>query len=105
MMQLSAVASTLHALVKFQTQAGITIIKGEKFHPNVCNHIFGKRCQPERAKGTEDVEHVVINDAHSDQTITIAANLPKTLKEKLCELLRSNKDVFAWTPADMTRIP
>ncbi|GJW34757.1 reverse transcriptase domain-containing protein [Tanacetum coccineum] len=84
---------------------GIAIIKGEKFHPNVCNHISQKRCQPERAKGTEDAEHVVINDAHSDQTITIAANLPKTLKEKLCELLRSNKDVFAWTPADMTGIP
>ncbi|GJR10204.1 hypothetical protein Tco_0792856 [Tanacetum coccineum] len=78
--KLGAIASTLHALVKFQTQAGIAIIK-------------------------EDVEQVVINDAHSDQTITIAASLPKTLKEKRCELLRSNKDVFAWTPADMTGIP
>ncbi|GJW94208.1 hypothetical protein Tco_0173880 [Tanacetum coccineum] len=105
MMQLGAVASTLHALVKFQTQADIAIIKGEKFHPSVCNHISQKRCQQERAKGTKDVEHVVINDAHSDQTITIAASLPKILKEKLCELLRSNKDVFAWTPADMTGIP
>ncbi|GKA98042.1 RNA-directed DNA polymerase, eukaryota, reverse transcriptase zinc-binding domain protein [Tanacetum coccineum] len=104
MMQLGAVASTLHALVKFQTQTGITIIKGEKFQPNVCNYISRKRCQPERAKCIEDVEHVVVNDAHSDQTITIAANLPKTLKEKLCELLRSNKDVFSWTPTDMTRI-
>ncbi|GKE83305.1 hypothetical protein Tco_1553305, partial [Tanacetum coccineum] len=85
--------------------AGIAIIKGEKFQPNVYNHISQKRCQPERAKGTEDVEHAVINDAHSDQTITIAANLSKTLKEKLCELLRSNKDVFAWTPTDMTGIP
>ncbi|GKE76488.1 reverse transcriptase domain-containing protein [Tanacetum coccineum] len=104
MMQLSAVASTLHALVKFQTQAGIAIIKGEKFQPNVCNHISRKRCQPKRAKCTEDMEHVVINDAHSDQTITIAANLSKTLKEKLCELLRSDKDVFLWTPTDMTGI-
>nr|GEW98797.1 reverse transcriptase domain-containing protein [Tanacetum cinerariifolium] len=91
--------------VKEKPVAGIAIIKGERFQPNVCNHISRKRGQPERADGTEDVEHVVINDAHSDQTITIAANFTKTLKQKLCELLRSNKDISAWTPEDMTGIP
>ncbi|GJT60091.1 reverse transcriptase domain-containing protein [Tanacetum coccineum] len=37
--------------------------------------------------------------------IAIAATLSKTLKEKLCGLLRSNKDIFVCTPADMTGIP
>nr|GEW41139.1 reverse transcriptase domain-containing protein [Tanacetum cinerariifolium] len=110
MIQLNVVTSTLHVLVKFQTQASIAIIKGERFQgerfqPNVCNHISWKRGQLERADGTEDVERVVINDAHSYQTITIAANLTKTLKQKLCDLLHSNKDVFAWTPKDITGIP
>ncbi|GJS29658.1 hypothetical protein Tco_0490278 [Tanacetum coccineum] len=67
LMQFGAVASTLHALIKFQTEKGIAIVR--------------------------------------DQTVTIAASLPKMLKKQLHELLCSSKDVFAWTPADMTGIP
>ncbi|GKD03574.1 hypothetical protein Tco_1178548 [Tanacetum coccineum] len=59
---------------------------------------------PEETSDTEEVEHIAVNDKHSKKTLAIAANLPKMLKEKLCELLRSNKDIFAWTPADMTGI-
>ncbi|GJV25649.1 reverse transcriptase domain-containing protein [Tanacetum coccineum] len=103
--KLGAIASTLQALMKFQTQTGIAIIKGESLQSSICNHVSQKRDQSKKSNGAEVVEHVVINDAHSDQTITIAANLLKTLKEKLYKLLRSNKHVFAWTPTDMTGIP
>ena len=95
MMKFGAVASTLHALVKFKTEEGIAIIKGERFQTNNCNNISRKRDHPERTNSAGDTDHIVINDAHPDQTVAISVNLHKTLKEQLCEFLRSNKDVFA----------
>ncbi|GJZ23750.1 hypothetical protein Tco_0561209 [Tanacetum coccineum] len=105
LMQFGAVASTLHALMKFQTEKGIAIVRGEKSQLNICNHISRKRDRPEETDSIEDTEHVVINSAYPDQSVAIAASLPKMLKKQLHELLCSSKDVFAWTPADMTGIP
>ncbi|GJY52368.1 hypothetical protein Tco_0443215 [Tanacetum coccineum] len=105
MMKFGAVASTLHALVKFQTERGIAVVKSEKFQPNSCNHISRKRDCPKETKYANNFKHIVINDAHFDQTLAIAVNFPKALKEQLCKFLRSNKDVFAWTPAHITGIP
>ncbi|GJS81586.1 reverse transcriptase domain-containing protein [Tanacetum coccineum] len=105
LIQFGAVASTLHALMKFQTEKGIAVVRGERFQLNICNHISRKRDRPKEANSTEDIEHIIINNAYMDQTLAIAANLPKMLKKQLHELLCSNKDVFAWTPVDMTGIP
>ncbi|GKC80930.1 hypothetical protein Tco_1136647 [Tanacetum coccineum] len=105
LMKLGAVVSTLHSLMKFRTKEGIAIVRGEKLQTNICNQISQKRDHTEETSDTEGVEHIVVNDEHLHQTLAIACNLPKTLKEKLRELLRSNKDIFAWTPAYMTGIP
>ncbi|GJU62975.1 hypothetical protein Tco_1244810 [Tanacetum coccineum] len=64
-----------------------------------------KRDHPEEGSDTEGIEHVTVNDAYPEQTLHIAANLPKMLKEKLREFLCHNKDIFAWKPTDMTGIP
>ncbi|GKD77817.1 hypothetical protein Tco_1340438, partial [Tanacetum coccineum] len=105
LMKLGAVASTLHSLMKFRTKEGIAIIRGERLQTNVYNQISQKRDHPEETNDNERVEHIVVNDEHSEQTLAIASNLPKTLKEKPRELLRSNKDIFVWTPVDMIDIP
>ncbi|GJZ24967.1 hypothetical protein Tco_0562426, partial [Tanacetum coccineum] len=42
MMQLGTVTSTLHALVKFQTQAGIAIIKADSFPPALFDQLLGE---------------------------------------------------------------
>ena len=36
-----------------------------------------------------------------DQTVKIGANLPPAIKERLIELLKTNKDLFAWVSSDM----
>jgi hypothetical protein len=36
-----------------------------------------------------------------DQTVKIGANLPPMIKERLIELLKANKDMFAWVSSDM----
>ncbi|GJV02257.1 ribonuclease H-like domain-containing protein [Tanacetum coccineum] len=71
MKKLAAIASTLHALIKFPIQLGIAIVK-------------------------EDIP---------DQQVIIGVKLPTRLKDQLRHLLRANKDIFAWSPADMTGIP
>ncbi|GJQ93086.1 reverse transcriptase domain-containing protein [Tanacetum coccineum] len=64
-----------------------------------------KRDHPEEGNDTEVIEHVIVSNAYPEQPLQIAANLPKMLKEKLCEFLRLNQDIFAWKPAYMTGIP
>nr|GEW66881.1 retrotransposon Gag domain-containing protein [Tanacetum cinerariifolium] len=50
-------------------------------------------------------EKIVINEAYPEQKVITGKNLSMRLKQQLFELLRSNIDIFAWTPADMTVIP
>ncbi|GKC19198.1 hypothetical protein Tco_1021348, partial [Tanacetum coccineum] len=50
-------------------------------------------------------ERIVVNNQYLEQTVVIGKQLPTSFKRKLQELLRANVDVFAWTYADMTRIP
>ncbi|GKB73826.1 reverse transcriptase domain-containing protein [Tanacetum coccineum] len=105
MMKLGAVASTLHALLKFETQGGVAVVRGKRFQRQICGQVSRKRDHPDEGNDTEGIEHIIVNDAYPEQPLQIAANLHKMLKEKLCEFLRLNKDIFAWKPADMTGIP
>nr|XP_043633590.1 uncharacterized protein LOC122604790 [Erigeron canadensis] len=105
MRQLGAVASPLHSIMKFTTKHGIAIIIGERLQQPTCNQISRKRDHPDSSNDTQDVEKIVINESYPEQKVSIAANLPRTLKQHLCEFLSSNKDVFAWTPSDMTGVP
>ncbi|GKD19083.1 reverse transcriptase domain-containing protein, partial [Tanacetum coccineum] len=50
-------------------------------------------------------EKIIVNDKYPDQTVNIRKQLPEHFKKELQNLLKSNADVFAWTHADMTRIP
>ncbi|GKD35338.1 reverse transcriptase domain-containing protein [Tanacetum coccineum] len=72
MKKLGAIASTLHALIKFPIQSGTATVRG---------------------------------DILPDQQVIIGVELPTQLKDQLQHMLRDNKDIFAWSPADMTGIP
>ncbi|GJV16956.1 reverse transcriptase domain-containing protein [Tanacetum coccineum] len=50
-------------------------------------------------------EKVIIHDDHPHQTITIGGNLTTECRSELIKILRKHADAFAWTPADMTKIP
>ncbi|XP_052113192.1 uncharacterized protein LOC127744804 [Arachis duranensis] len=50
-----------------------------------------------------DLEKLVIGDTEEKFTF-INKNLPRELKESLVEMIRANRDLFAWTPADMPGI-
>ncbi|GJX35716.1 hypothetical protein Tco_0247273 [Tanacetum coccineum] len=48
---------------------------------------------------------VAIHPEYPEQTIAICSTLIEEGLKELCGLLRRNLDIFAWKPADMTRVP
>nr|GEV59167.1 hypothetical protein [Tanacetum cinerariifolium] len=80
MQKMGIVVSTIHEAIKFHTPRGI-------------GTVFSTYEPDKVGKGPKK-----LREASSKQ-------LPTNFKEKLQDLLRSNVDVFAWTHADMTRIP
>ncbi|GJW18263.1 hypothetical protein Tco_0025699 [Tanacetum coccineum] len=59
----------------------------------------------EKSLESKPPEKVVIHDDYPDQTITIGGNLSVECRSRLREILCKHADAFAWTLADMTRIP
>ncbi|GJR93869.1 reverse transcriptase domain-containing protein [Tanacetum coccineum] len=57
--------------------------------------------KPMVAKGIK----VAIHHEYPKQTVTIGERLSEKGKMELCDLLRSNLDIFAWKPSDMTSVP
>lgn len=53
----------------------------------------------------EEVQAVVLDPEFPDRTIQIGVSLPEDVKSKIVELLYEFKDVFAWSPEDMTGVP
>ncbi|GKV38865.1 hypothetical protein SLEP1_g46725 [Rubroshorea leprosula] len=58
-----------------------------------------------RAAPVEDVEEVQIDDRDSSRKTQIETRLNPEERTELIAFLRANKDVFAWTSADMPGIP
>ncbi|GKF89683.1 hypothetical protein Tco_0263646 [Tanacetum coccineum] len=101
------VVSTIHGAIKFHTKKGIkTVLSADETDEGA------KRAKKILATNEEGVlscvnaeEKIIINRKYPDQTMTIEKQLPEHFKKELQNLLKSNADVFAWTHADMTRIP
>ncbi|GKE86759.1 hypothetical protein Tco_1560501 [Tanacetum coccineum] len=81
MLKMGMVVFTFHRAVKFYTTQGI-----------------GTVC-------IDAEEKIIVNSKYPEQTVTIGKQLPEHFKERLRNLLRTNADVFAWTHADIIRIP
>nr|GEY78431.1 reverse transcriptase domain-containing protein [Tanacetum cinerariifolium] len=104
------VVSTIHAVVKFYTPCGIGTIFST-YEPNKVEE-GQKKVKESIPEVTKDVlsyvdeeERIVVHGKHPEQIVVIGKHLPTSFKRKLQDLFLSNADVFAWTCADMTRIP
>ncbi|GJS50009.1 hypothetical protein Tco_0600130 [Tanacetum coccineum] len=53
----------------------------------------------------EERVKVAINPEYPEQTVMIGSTLTDEGRNKLCDLLQRNLDIFAWKPADMTGVP
>ncbi|GKC48993.1 hypothetical protein Tco_1071738 [Tanacetum coccineum] len=104
--KIQAVLSTAHGMIKFLVAGGVLILKSSKIIPIECAAVSGLEGQPLTAHQViEERIKVAINPDYPEQTIIIRSTLTNEGRNKLCDLLQHNLDVFAWKPADMTGVP
>nr|XP_043630179.1 uncharacterized protein LOC122601489 [Erigeron canadensis] len=108
MRKLGMVPSPIHAIVKFPTPRGIGFVKTEPRPEVQCSHIRASEsgeCSKKNGNLEAETEKLFIDNKYPDQHVMIGRQLPTEYNRKLKEVLEKNKDVFPWTPADMTGVP
>ncbi|GJY64267.1 hypothetical protein Tco_0465727 [Tanacetum coccineum] len=101
--KIQAVPSTAHGMIKFPVAGGVLTLRSSKIIPIECIAVSGPEEKPPTVhQAIEERIKVAINPDYPEQTIMIGSTLTKEGRNKLCDLLQRNLDVFAWKPADMT---
>ncbi|GKA51857.1 hypothetical protein Tco_0745053 [Tanacetum coccineum] len=104
--KIQAVSSTAYKMLKFPVGGGILTLKSSKIIPIECAAVSRLEGQPPAVNQTiEERIKVAINPKYPEQTIMIGYTLTVEGRNKLCDLLQRNLDVFAWKLADMTGVP
>nr|GEW99535.1 reverse transcriptase domain-containing protein [Tanacetum cinerariifolium] len=104
--KLQAVPSTAHEMLKFLVEGGVITLKSSRMISPECAIVSGSKGNLPIAKQiVEERIKVAINLKYTEQTIMIGSTLIKEGRNKLCDLLQRNLDIFAWKPADMTGVP
>ncbi|GJV84456.1 reverse transcriptase domain-containing protein [Tanacetum coccineum] len=93
-------------MLKIPVERGVITLKSSRLVPLECAMVSGpERTLPANEPTMEERIKVAINLEYPKQTIMIGSTLTEEGRNKLCNLLQQNLDVFAWKPADMTGIP
>ncbi|PWA51925.1 reverse transcriptase domain-containing protein [Artemisia annua] len=116
--ELRAIPSTLHAMMKFPTPRGIATLVTRAAAVLECRRKEEEQLvsegEEEQANGitlheekneVSPTEEVMIHSAYPNKPVTIGTGFSRECRMRLVDLLRRNKDVFAWQPADMTGVP
>ncbi|GKF29835.1 hypothetical protein Tco_0096177, partial [Tanacetum coccineum] len=94
--KIKAVPSTAHGMLKFLVTGGILTLKSSKILSIECAAVSGPERQPSAAhQAIEERIKVAINPDYPEQTIMIGSTLTEEGRNKLCDLLKRNLDVFA----------
>lgn len=116
--ELRAVPSTIHAMMKFPTPGGIATLSTKRAVVMECRRLeerqdprnnFSPEYEVETmSRGTQGLgptEDILVNATYPEQRVTIGTGFSRECRRQLIELLRKNKEVFAWEPTDMTGVP
>ncbi|GJX90906.1 reverse transcriptase domain-containing protein [Tanacetum coccineum] len=104
--KLQAVPLTAHGMLKLPVEGGVITLKSSRLVLLECVLVFGPEETPQAPKPiVEERVKVAINPEYLEQTIMIGSTLTKEGRNKLCNLLQRNLDIFAWKPANMTGAP
>ncbi|GJU74732.1 hypothetical protein Tco_1266137 [Tanacetum coccineum] len=77
--KLQEVPSTAHGMLKILVEGGVITLKSSRVK-------------------------VAINPEYPEQTVMIGSTLTEEGRNKLCNLLQRNLDIFSWKPVDMTGV-
>ncbi|GJW70552.1 hypothetical protein Tco_0127469 [Tanacetum coccineum] len=104
--KLQAVLLTAHGMLKLPVEGGVITLKSSR----LVSLEYALVSEPEETSQApkpivEERVKVAINLEYPEQTIMIGSTLTEEGRNKLCDLLQRNLDIFAWKPADMTDVP
>ena len=112
---IKVVPSAYHMIIKFPTIHGVGTVRGDQRVARECYTASMKQKAVDnvnadeldmrdevltRPEPSEELEPVSLDD-DPEHLAYISSKLPKDLKGLLTQFLRQNRDVFAWTQADM----
>nr|GEW16944.1 RING-H2 finger protein ATL16 [Tanacetum cinerariifolium] len=108
--QLKAILSTIHGMMKSLTPWGVATLVSQITTIFECRRVEKKQAieLPKEIEPQEKislVNQVLVNPAYLEQLVVIGKGLSPEGSTQLKNLLKKNKDIFAWEPADMTRVP
>jgi hypothetical protein len=110
--KLRVATSTYHLMMKFPTEEGVGIVRGDQLVARMCYNISMKKVSDpttltvaslSEAKGepVEPLEEVAVGEA---RVLQIGTCLTQEVREGLVDFLRRNMEVFAWLHIDMPGI-
>nr|GEU79153.1 reverse transcriptase domain-containing protein [Tanacetum cinerariifolium] len=103
--RIQAVPSTAHGMIKIPVTGKTATLQSSMIIPLECTMVSGPGVpQPVINQVTEEKIQVAIQPEYPEQTIAIGSTLTEEGQKELCGLLRRNLDIFAWKPANMTRV-
>ncbi|GKA90505.1 reverse transcriptase domain-containing protein [Tanacetum coccineum] len=104
--RIRAVPSMAHRILKFLVTGGTATLQSNRIILLNCIMVSELGIpQPVIDQVREKKIQVAIHLEYPEQTIAIGSTLTEEGRKELCGLLRRNLDIFAWRPADMTRVP
>lgn len=115
---LKAVVSTIHLAMKFPTEHGVEVVRGNQETAQICYNAMLKEPRMKEAlsitmevhderslKHGEPVEELIeLPMDGSKRTLKIGSQLSQPVRENLIRFLKENLDVFAWMHKDMPGI-
>ena len=104
-----------HLKIKFPTPNGVAICAGDKKAAwdaylkalrgnRVCVVDSEMDSRPGQDSSPEEPTEEVILDDNPEHTTRVGSSMALELTTQLVEFLRANRDIFAWSPADMPGI-
>ncbi|GKC65420.1 hypothetical protein Tco_1098018 [Tanacetum coccineum] len=94
--KLQAIPSTAHGMLKLPIEGGDITLRSSMMVPLECAMVSGPEGNLPVTKQTEEERiKVAINPEYSEQTIMIGSTLTEEGRNKLCDLLQRNLDIFA----------
>ncbi|GJW29604.1 hypothetical protein Tco_0046479 [Tanacetum coccineum] len=104
--KLQVVPSTAHGMLEILVEGGVITLKSSKLIPLECAMVSRPERTPSATKPIiEERVKVAINLEYPKQTVMIGSTLTEEGRNKLCNLLQQNLDIYAWKPANMTGVP
>nr|GEY08820.1 reverse transcriptase domain-containing protein [Tanacetum cinerariifolium] len=101
---IQAVPSTVHGMLKFPVDGGITTIFSTILIPTECVSVTTSSVIPREERTRPTNFTVALHQDFPDQEVVIGGSLSDKGRTELCSILKKNLDIFALQPSDITGV-